>query len=501
MQDEYDDLVNFASRFFVIRTKSGNPKLFTFNQAQLYIHERLENQLRETSKIRAIILKGRQQGCSTYIQSRYFHKVITSLGKKAFILTHEAEATKNLFEMTKRYYDNLPQGLCPKADKSSAKELRFSQFDSGYSVATAGNKGAGRSQTIQLFHGSEVALWENTDEHSAGVLQAISSEPETEIILESTAQGIGNYFHKMWCAALTSHSDYQAIFIPWFWQNEYKLFKPGFVLSADEQDLYDLYKADGLTKDHLQWRRVKISDLSGDDEIGLELFKQEYPMTAEEAFRNPIDNVFINARDVMRARKTVIESEAGLIIGVDPAIGDSDRTAIIRRKGRLAYKLESFRNHNTMELAGRIANAIKEESPVKVYIDCIGIGAGVVDRLREMGFGCVEGVNVARSANDKTRFKNLRAELWWEMRDWLTQEMSVQIPDSDELHGDLCSLGYKYTSNQLLQIEGKDQLKARGMPSCDTADALMLTFYAGFYENINHVPRRTIPVYSKAMFR
>lgn len=483
------DLTKFAPAFFTIRSKAGTPKLFDLNAAQFYIHNRLQTQLNETGKVRAIILKGRQQGCSTYIQARYFHRVITTRGKKAFILTHEAEATKNLFEMTKRYYDQLPEGLCPKADKSSTKELRFSQFDSGYAVGTAGNKGAGRSQTIQLFHGSEVAFWPNTDEHATGVLQAISSEPDTEIILESTANGIGNYFHKMWCAAMSGSSDYQAIFVPWYWQNEYKLNTPGFKLDDDEQYLFDLFEKDGLTKQHLEWRRVKISDLSGDLEAGLELFKQEYPMTAEEAFRNPIDNVFINAKHVMKARKENVESESALVIGVDPAIGSNDRTAIIRRRGRLAYKLEAFRNHNTMEVAGRLVQIIKEERPSRIYIDCIGIGAGIVDRMQEMGYDIVEGVNVARTPNDKQKFKNLRAELWWEMKDWLMQEMPVQIPDSDELHGDLCSLGYKYTSNGLLQLEGKDQLRARGMPSCDTADALMLTFYAGQYaQELSHRP-------------
>ena len=103
--------------------------------------------------------------------------------------------------------------------------------------------------------------------------------------------------------------------------------------------------------------------------------------------------------------------------------------------------LKSFRNHNTMETVGRVRRIIDEENPVKVYIDCIGIGAGIVDRLREMGYECVEGVNVARSANEKDKFRNLRAELWGEMRDWLAQELPVQIPDSDELHGELCSLG------------------------------------------------------------
>lgn len=494
------DLIKFAPAFFVIGTKSGKQVPFVFNTAQVYLHNRLEAQLRETGKIRAIVLKGRQQGCSTYIQARYFHRVITSKGKKAFILTHEAEATKNLFSMTKRYYDNLPEGLAPKADKSSAKELMFSHFNSGYAVGTAGNKGTGRSQTLQLFHGSEVAFWENTDDHSTGVLQAVAGEPETEIILESTANGIGNYFHQMWTGAVSGKNEYQAIFLPWYWQDEYTLSTPGFKLSDEEEEIYSLHKNNGLTIAHMDWRRVKLNNNPGDEESALGLFKQEYPMTADEAFRNPIDNVFISAKYVMKARKSHVDSEANLIIGVDPAIGNNDRTSIIRRRGRLAYKLECFRNHNTMEVAGRLVQIIKAERPSKVFIDCIGIGAGIVDRLRELGYEQVEGVNVARTPNLKDKFRNLRAELWWEMREWLMQEMPVQIPDSDELHGDLCSLGFKHTSNGLLQIEGKDQLRARGMPSCDTADALMVTFYAGTYESSLNLMPPPMPQPRQGMF-
>jgi hypothetical protein len=494
------DLTHFASAFFMIRTKGGTPKKFELNKAQLYVHQKLEDQLAATGKVRAILLKGRQQGMSTLIQARYLHRVITTRGKRAFILTHEAEATKNLFEMTKRYYDNLPEGLCPKADKSSAKELRFSQFDSGYSVGTAGNKGTGRSQTIQLFHGSETAFWEHTDDHATGVLQAVSSEPGTEIILESTANGIGYYFHKMLCSAMSGSSDYQAIFVPWYWQNEYTASTHGFKLNDEEESIFELYKEDGITLDHMEWRRVKISGFSGDQEAGLELFKQEYPMTAEEAFRNPIDNVFIHSKHVMKARKQDVDSEANLVIGVDPAIGNNDRTCIIRRRGRKAYKLESFRNHNTMEICGRLVQIIKTERPAKIYVDCIGIGAGIVDRMREMGYEQVEGVNVARSPNQKEKFRNLRAELYWELREWLCQEMPVQIPDSDELHGDLCGMGFKYTSNGLLQIEGKDQMKARGMPSPDCADALMLSFYAGSYESHLNLSPPMLPMNRPGFF-
>ena len=496
------DFSKFAPDCLVIRAKSGSITPFKLNRAQLYTHERLNKQLKESGKVRALILKGRQQGLSTYIQGRYFHKVITRLGTKAYILTHEAEATKNLFEMTMRYYDKLPKGLTSQADKSSSKELYFKKYDSGYAVGTAGNKGAGRSQTIQLFHGSEVAYWPNAEDHARGVLQAVSSENGTEIILESTANGIGNYFYNIWKAAESKSNDYQAIFIPWYWQNEYTASIENFRSSDEEQYLLSIYSKDGLTTAHLAWRRLKISEFSHDYDIGLESFKQEFPFTATEAFLNPIANVFINSKHVVRARNQRIDTNEAskLVIGVDVALGDNDKTAIIRRKGRVAYNLETFRNMNTMEIAGYLKHVIEREKPYRVYIDCIGVGAGVVDRLRELNFSFVDGVNVARSANNKDKYRNLRAELWSEMRDWLTQEMTVQIPDSDELHGDLCNLGYKYDSNGRLQIESKDDLKSRGMPSPDIADALSLTFYSGFYETYNEFAITSIPKPRPGMF-
>lgn len=476
-----NDFPRFAKTFLIVRSKSGELKNFDLNRAQRYATDRLNAQLNSIGKVRALILKGRQQGMSTLISGRYFHKVLTRRGTKAYILTHESEATKNLFDMTQRFYDRLPNGLAPIADKSSSKELQFSKLDSGYAVGTAGNKGAGRSQTIQLFHGSEVAFWPHAEDHARGVLNAVSDEKGTEIILESTANGIGNYFHGMWMAAERKESEFIPIFVPWYWQSEYSASDKDFSPTEEEKFLLSIHAKDGLTNSHLAWRRLKISS-SRDYDAGVEAFKQEYPFTSTEAFLNPIANVFINSRYVAQARKNRVESDNRLIIGVDVAIGDSDKTAIIRRKGRVAYNLETFSNLNTMEIAGLLKHVIERERPHRMYIDCIGVGAGVVDRLREHNFYFVEGVNVARSPNQKDRFRNLRAELWSEMRDWLAQEMPVQIPDNDTLHGDLTNLGYKYDSSGRLQIESKDDLKARGMPSPDTADALALTFYSGFYE-------------------
>lgn len=497
------NLPSFAKNFLKIRTKSGRIEPFVFNRAQEYLHERLEEQKSKTGKVRALILKGRQQGCSTYVQARDFHIVATHRGMKAFILTHEAEATKNLFEMTKRYNDELPEGLIPIPDTSSAKELKFNTLNSSYAVGTAGNKSVGRSQTIQIFHGSEVAYWPHAEEHAKGILQAISNEPGTEIILESTANGIGNYFYNMWMAAVTGQSDFQAIFIPWYWQPEYRITKElgvVFVLSDDERALLDEHQQKGLTEEHLLWRRKKLKEFSNDHETAVELFNVEYPMTALDAFRNPVADRFIKADIVNKARKNKVTSESPLVIGIDPAISDHDRTAIIRRKGRLAYNCETHFNMNTMELVGLIRRIIDKERPSKVCIDCIGVGAGIVDRLLEIGYDMVEGVNVARSANDRDKFKNLRAELWHDMREWLTQDMPVQIPDSDELLGDLTSLGYKFDSSARLQIESKDDLRKRGMKSPDTADSLALTFHVGDYLQQGGFSVTRIPDKANGMF-
>ena len=264
--------------------------------------------------------------------------------------------------------------------------------------------------------------------------------------------------------------------------------------------MLETYKHDGLTTEHLYWRRRKLLEFSNDFETARELFSVEYPMTALDAFRNPVADRFIKAELVNRARKHKVDSSSPLVIGIDPAISDHDRTAIIRRKGRVAYNLETHFNLNTMELVGAIRRIIDKERPAKVCIDCIGIGAGIVDRLLEIGYEVVEGINVARSANDKDKFRNLRAELWHDMREWMAQDSPIQIPDSDELLGDLTSLGYKFDSSGRLQIESKDELRKRGMKSPDTADALALTFSVGDFLNQSGYVSNRIDSRAQGMF-
>jgi hypothetical protein len=476
-----DDLEFYARNCLKIRTKAGKVAPFAFNRAQRYIHERLEAQKAETGRVRALILKGRQQGCSTYVGARYYHATTWAKGRRTFILTHEDAATQNLFEMVNRYHEHCPVAVRPSTSAANAKELFFDQLDSGYKVGTAGTKGVGRSSTIQLFHGSEVAFWPHADTHAAGVLQAVPDEPGTEVVLESTANGLGNLFHQKWQDAERGLGDFIAVFVPWFWQEEYRKDVPaGFALDAEETEYATLY---GLTDEQMAWRRNKIAELKDPA-----LFKQEYPATAAEAFQMSGHDSFIKPASVAKARKAVCEPSGPLVIGYDPARFGDDGSALARRRGRKVLKVERRDKLTTMESAGWLKQVIDTEQPVRVFIDVGGLGVGIYDRLVEMGYGeVVKPVNFGGAPLEPPKIgedgneigggpANRRAEIWMASRDWLDQEGGADIPDTDSLQADACGPGYKYDSNSRLLLERKEDMRRRGVPSPDEWDAVALTF-------------------------
>lgn len=477
-----DDLEHYAGKCLKIRTKAGNISPLRFNKAQRYIHQRLEEQRKQTGKVRALILKGRQQGCSTYVGGRFYHHTTHGRGLRTFILTHEDPATQNLFEMVNRYHEHCPTLVKPSTGAANAKELNFDILDSGYKVGTAGTKGVGRSSTLQLFHGSEVAFWPHAETHAAGVLQAIADAAGTEVILESTANGVGNFFHKKWREAETGQSEFIAIFVPWFWQDEYrKAVPPGFTLDDEEYEYAELYDLDD---EQMAWRRSKISDLG--DPV---LFKQEYPATAAEAFQMSGHDSYIPAHLVAKARKSEHKPIGPLVIGFDPAWMGGDRHSMAFRKGRRLLKIESRVKLNTMESAGWLKQVIDRDKPRRVFMDVGGVGAGVYDRMMEWGrpyTGIVVPVNFGSSPLEPAPMDddgrpnggplNRRAEMWMRSREWLEDPAGVQIPDSDSLQADACGPSYKYDSHTRLQLESKEQMRKRDALSPDEWDAVALTF-------------------------
>ncbi|MCH8910924.1 MAG: hypothetical protein IH867_09305 [Chloroflexi bacterium] len=169
------------------------------------------------------------------------------------------------------------------------------------------------------------------------------------------------------------------------------------------------------------------------------------------------------------------EDGAQVEIGVDVARFGSDKTAICVRRGDQVISLETFSRQDTMNTAGQVVRVSRKYSPGAIRIDEIGIGAGVIDRLRELKVPHVEGVNVARRAGNPEHFSNLRAELFDGLRERF-QDRRMSIPGDPELISQLASIRYSFTSSGQMRIEDKDDLRARGERSPDLADALMLAF-------------------------
>lgn len=161
-------------------------------------------------------------------------------------------------------------------------------------------------------------------------------------------------------------------------------------------------------------------------------------------------------------------------LGVDVARYGSDSTVIILRRGERAEIVRRLRGQDTMQVAGAVIDALRSTSATVAKVDVVGLGAGVVDRLKEQKQPVRE-MNAGEAAHDKERFVNRRAEWYWALRERF-QAGDIAIPPDDELAAQLASLKYKFDSRGRIQIESKEEMRKRGLPSPDKADALVLAF-------------------------
>ena len=285
------DFPLYAGKLLKIRTKDGSIVKLKLNKAQVYFYKKCREQLDRTGYIRVIVLKGRQQGLSTIIAAWMFHQTVNNPGQKTLVVANIDETATSLFDMTKRFWENLPEPLRPQTRASNKKELIFAKkysqtdqqsLDSRYMVVTAGGRDPARGETIQNAHLSEMAFWPAgcAEDNFNGMMKAVPKGLKgTMVFIESTANGVSGVFYSTWKAAEEGVIDFMPIFIPWFWSDEYQSAIPkGFTLTPDEQDVYDRYKNDGLTMGAMVWRREEVN-LNG-----LDKFHQEYPCCAEEAF-------------------------------------------------------------------------------------------------------------------------------------------------------------------------------------------------------------------------
>ena len=228
------------------------------------------------------------------------------------------------------------------------------------------------------------------------------------------------------------------------------------------------------------------------DEYGADSAQAHVEVFGE--FPSASDDQFIGADIVDEAmnRDKYKDLSAPIILGVDPARFGADSTVIAVRQGRDIIAIKRFKGDDTMETVGRIIECMEEYKPVLVNIDEGGLGAGVVDRLKEQRYK-VKGVNFANKSKNMMMYGNKRAEMWGDMREWLR---SASIPKDRTLKTDLISPLMKPDSKGAIFLESKKDMKARGLASPDAADAIALTF-AYPVAHREYVDKRPIRSYSQ----
>ena len=177
-------------------------------------------------------------------------------------------------------------------------------------------------------------------------------------------------------------------------------------------------------------------------------------------------------------RDTRAYEDAPIVWGLDVARFGSDSSVLCKRQSNVVQTLERWRNLDLMQLTGAVVAQYEacdhKSKPAEILVDSIGLGAGVVDRLRELKLPA-RGINVSESPAMAGTYLNLRAELWHKAKAWL-EKRDCKIPNNEDLIGELATVRYTFTSNGKIKIESKDDIRRRGLKSPDMADAFVLTF-------------------------
>lgn len=274
----HEEFPFYSKAALKIRTKDGQIAPLQLNTAQKILQDAIDEQMATEGKVRIVILKARQQGLSTMVGGYLYFSVSQNPARKAMVVTHHADSTRALFDMTKRYHENCPEILKPHTKYSSRRELSFDVLDSSYVVGTAGSDSLGRGETISHAHLSELAFWPKTtaEEVFNGLVQAVPNTKGTAVFIESTANGVTGQFYSLWQNAVNGTNGYKPVFIPWFLDADYREPVPDtFERTPEEDELVSKYNLDN---EQLMFRRRKIA------QNGKELWQQEYPAEPSEAF-------------------------------------------------------------------------------------------------------------------------------------------------------------------------------------------------------------------------
>ena len=504
------DRTAFARDRLKILPKDEGLIAFERNSVQRKLDADLDNLLHEHGRVRAIILKARQMGISTDVGARFYHGACYDEGSRTLIMTHRDDSTRALHAMVERYHENDPER--PALRDGLRKQLAFDN-DSSFTVQTAGavSTGAGRGFTFRRAHLSELAFWQNPQDHLNAVLNAVSKGPGSEVIIESTANGTGGPFYEMAMAARQGKNEYTLLFYPWFDHDEYAADPPAGW--SPPESVLEMAEMHALSPRQLYWaarENASLAAIDGTEDPNTELcwrFKQEYPSTIDEAFRAARAGGYIAASVVAKARKRInaYQPDMPLIFGCDFATGggagdeehlsakrlsgrqadpegseDGDSNVFLDRRGRTMGRnlYDRFKDRNTLSVANRLQAAIDRLNPARVFMDRGGGGAAVYDILVTRGYGGVlELVDFGAAAKpvDDRKYRNKRSEMTGDLREWL---QDGDIPDDDLLETEMTSEWVVSDDERGLTLASKRDVRRKLKISPDGADAAKCTFAA-----------------------
>lgn len=313
LQKVIDDFTLFSKNFIFITNNENEVVKFELNDAQIEIESLMK-------KHRFICVgKARQSGISTMVLGRAIFRALTKPNENILIVSYKGDSAKALFDKLKMMNEMIPRekfpNVFPKVKRENRGELFFSN-GSRISSVTAGSKSIGRGSTYTYIHLSEYAFYSNQESQLLSVEQSLAKGAESQLTIETTSNGTGNHFYKLYTAAMKGQSKYKDYFVPFY----HKLYKKQFKFDYDEAELWFKatnngvrLKPDDLEDDEkilyekganlkqLMWRRWKIQDMEDETQ-----FMQEYPSNPIESFISTGRSVFDQTK-VLKRMSNVIE--------------------------------------------------------------------------------------------------------------------------------------------------------------------------------------------------
>ena len=328
-----------------------------------------------------------------------------------------------------------------------------------------------KSDTIRLKGAPDTAIYARTSRLDNPTALQGFHDSNSMMFLCDEAAGIPDAIFEVAAGALSTHN--------------------ARIIMAGNPTTQSGYFYDAFHRNRDRWRTFNVSclDSSMVSADWVEQMRADYgedsavySIRVLGAFASNADNAVIGSDLVTSAWDRDIEEdlEAPEVWGLDVARSGQDSSALVKRRGPVVTDIRVWNNRDLMETTGMVMAELEalppSRRPQEVLVDVIGIGAGVVDRLRELAEVPVRGVNVAEAPSMKVgRFKRLRDELWWSAREWF-EGRDVRVPRHDRLLAELTGPQFSIMSDGKIQIESKDQMRRRGLKSPDIADALCLTF-------------------------